>query len=142
MPPKPPVQPRDISPLLQMLRNALLGRQHTLAIRSPASQAVRPRSQPEPVLPEGSLHKLSANYYHTRDARRDQTPPLLLVENTGAALLAAKKSKKEKKAKKEKAAADAAVAAEETVAAEGTALAQSAVPRPGQPYVWDGRTGV
>ena len=76
-------------------------------MRFPDSQAAAPRSQPPPELPEGSLHKLSANYFFTRDARREVMPPTVLAENTGAALLTAKKSKKEKKKEAAAAAAEA-----------------------------------
>lgn len=81
-----------------------------MAVRFAPSQSARPRSQPDPALPDGVTHKISDNYYFTRDGRREVMPATLLAENTGAALLTAKKSKKEKKEAKAKAAAAAAEA--------------------------------
>lgn len=70
---------RDVSPFLQKLRNFLLGRDHILALRF--EEALASRSPPLPELPDGPAHKLSANYYYTRDARREVTPPEVIYSN-------------------------------------------------------------
>lgn len=71
---------RDISPILQKLRDFMLGRHHTIALRFPAQ--VASRSPPLPNLPEGPSHRLFANYYYARDGRREVTPPEPITKQT------------------------------------------------------------
>ncbi|XP_019873299.1 NADH dehydrogenase [ubiquinone] 1 alpha subcomplex subunit 7 [Aethina tumida] len=75
MPPK--VNIHDVNPFLQLVRNFLLGRKHTLALRF--QDTIATRSPPPPVLPDGPSHRLNANYYYTRDARREVQPPEVLA---------------------------------------------------------------
>ena len=51
-------------------------RPHTNALRW--EDGIAARVQPQPVLPDGPAHKHSANYYLSRDARREVAPPTLL----------------------------------------------------------------
>ncbi|CAD7087177.1 unnamed protein product [Hermetia illucens] len=79
---------RDIAPFLSGLRNFLLGRSHNLALRF--EDGLANRTQPQPILPDGPSHELSANYYFNRDARRLVAPPLdvthhKLLESTAGA---------------------------------------------------------
>lgn len=37
------------------------------------------RSPPPPVLPDGPAHKLASNYYYSRDARREVSPPEVIA---------------------------------------------------------------
>lgn len=77
MVPKPNVQFHDVNPFLQAIRQFLLGRKHTPALRFPLALATR--SPPPPALPDGPNSKLSANHYYTRDARREVAPPVVVA---------------------------------------------------------------
>ncbi|CAH1117961.1 unnamed protein product [Phaedon cochleariae] len=76
MPPKVQFH-HDVNPFIQTIRNFLLGRKHTLALRFQDTLATR--SPPPPVLPEGPAHRLNTNYYYNRDARREVSPPELIA---------------------------------------------------------------
>jgi NADH dehydrogenase (ubiquinone) 1 alpha subcomplex subunit 7 len=74
--------PRDVGPFLATIRAFLLGRWHTNNLRFQPMMAARPG--PDANLPEGVSHKLSANYYFTRDGRREVTPAAVLADCTKA----------------------------------------------------------
>ena len=81
------VETREYSPIVQFIRHVLLGRKNNNPLRFPAQCADRPG--PEANLPEGPSHKLFANYYHTRDGRREVTFPTVLADETKTKALAA-----------------------------------------------------
>merc|ERR1711962_168693 len=91
----PRVAPRDVPPILQKIRAFLLGREHTHAIRFPRDLASL--SPPLPTVPLGVSHKLSANYYYTRDGRRAITPDetVAVVSPSGVQLISAGEGEEE-----------------------------------------------
>jgi len=78
----PPVKPwlYDVSPFLRKIRTSLFGRDSLPLNRWNVEMS--PRSIPAPDLPKGPSHKLSANYYYTRDARRRIGPPTVVASNS------------------------------------------------------------
>ncbi|KAG5308236.1 NDUA7 dehydrogenase, partial [Acromyrmex insinuator] len=70
------VEHRNVTPLINFIRDVCRGRKITLAHRYADDQAKR--TQPPPNVPGGPYHKTSQIYYYTRDARREVKPPILI----------------------------------------------------------------
>ncbi|XP_011451880.1 NADH dehydrogenase [ubiquinone] 1 alpha subcomplex subunit 7 [Magallana gigas] len=88
---------RDVINFIQSLRFGLLDiKRPDNYLRFLPEQS--PRTQPAPNLPDGPNHKLSSNYYLTRDARRLVTPPEEIMSG-GRKLLADASGEKGESAK-------------------------------------------
>ncbi|GIY04764.1 complex I-B14.5a [Caerostris extrusa] len=108
------VAPRDLSPLMRWFRRKLLGRDFKNALRF--QDFVATRSPPPPNLPDGPSHKLSSNYYFTRDGRHAARPPIVLLGDASRKAIAS--------------------GAKENVEAKVLTSKNVEFLAPGKPYVW------
>ena len=75
------------TPFLCLIRNFLLGRVNNNPLRFIDQCAIRPG--PPANLPPGPSHKVSGNYYFTRDGRREVTFPTMIVDASQAKAITA-----------------------------------------------------
>lgn len=73
--PKQKFPHRDVSTVLQRIRELLLGRKHTLHLRFP--KAIAPRTIPPVDLSRNLDSKYSEQYYYTRSAMDSVKPPVV-----------------------------------------------------------------
>ncbi|XP_075253636.1 NADH dehydrogenase [ubiquinone] 1 alpha subcomplex subunit 7-like [Convolutriloba macropyga] len=100
------------SKTVKWLRTFLAGkRQMDQPLRYAPEQSTR--DVPAPNLPGGAAHKLSTNYYYSRDGRRAKIPPELVALNSSVKLITEKQPGK-----------------------ESTAVGELDPPTPGVPLVW------
>ena len=84
---KAAVENRAWSPIIQAVKTVLLGRVENNPLRFPNQMTERPG--PEANLPPGPSHKLSGNYYYTRDGRREVAFPDVIADETKTKAIAA-----------------------------------------------------